>query len=171
MKPQRRAPATLITALGLALAAASVAGCGSGGETVSSRPSGSSPSATSTASASGLAIAPAVAAATSIVRFSFVAATSAGRHGSTTTAYALAVTGTPRTGCVARHSAAIPAVRGGERVTVALGPSGLGGPWCPGTHTARVTEFARAACSAGEACPQFIRIVTVFGPVSFRVAG
>jgi hypothetical protein len=54
---------------------------------------------------------------------------------------------------------------------VAVGPTQLGGSWCPGTYTARVEVLARPKCGEGMMCPQFIRVVAVLGPTTFRISG
>ena len=51
------------------------------------------------------------------------------------------------------------------------GPAQLGGPWCPGSYTARVEVIARPVCAQGMMCPQFIRVVAVLGPAVFRISG
>lgn len=105
----------------------------------------------------------------STLRFTVIAATPAGRHGQTDVSYALSIAGPQGSGCVAEHAGAVDIRHAGEPVTLAVGPTQLGGPWCAGSYSARVTELARPACGAGQVCPQFIRVVAVIGPVAFRI--
>ena len=105
----------------------------------------------------------------STVRFILVAPAASGRHGQTQLSYALSVTGPQGAGCAAQHQGPVVVPRAGEAVTTAVGPSQLGGQWCPGGYSARVTELARPVCGPAQVCPQFIRVVAVIGPASFRI--
>jgi hypothetical protein len=69
------------------------------------------------------------------------------------------------------HDESVPVAPAGQAVHVAVDPAQLGGAWCPGAYTARVEVLARPKCAQGMMCPQFIRVVAVLGPVTFRIAG
>jgi hypothetical protein len=161
------------TALGI-----SIAGCGSSSATPASSRTGSATATATSSSSAGpprsaarLTVSPAVGTTSSVLRFSFTAPASTGRQGDSLISYTLSVRGRPRSGCVGIHGATLPPVRARQMVTSALGPAQLGGSWCPGTFSARVEELESAACGAGQMCPQFIRIVAVIGPVSFKISG
>jgi hypothetical protein len=100
--------------------------------------------------------------------FGFTAPDASGRHGTTDSSYALSVSGPHGANCTGAESSTLPAVIQGQRVMVALGP-GAGDRWCAGRYTARVDELERPICTAGQMCPQFVRIVAAVGPVSFRI--
>lgn len=74
-----------------------------------------------------------------------------------------------RTGCVSAASSAAPPAGMGDRVRVRLVPWTLGGRWCSGTFRGQVTELARAACTPGMMCPQFVRLVARLGGFTFAV--
>ena len=116
-----------------------------------------------------LTVAPAVGRPGTTMRFTLVAPRASGRHGQVQLSYVLTVGGPVRAGCVAQHSSAVAVPGAGQPVTVAVAPAQLGGRWCAGDYTARVTELARPVCTPTQACPQFIRVVAVFGPVRFRI--
>jgi hypothetical protein len=162
---RRRAPAgpVLTAAVGLALL---LGGCGSHATHTRSSASASTPA----VSGGRLSVAPESGHPTSTIRFTLVAPTPAGRHGQSDVSYALSVVGPQGSGCVAQHSAAVNAIHARQPVTVAVGPRQLGGSWCPGSYTARVSELARPVCGPGQVCPQFIRVMAVFGPIHFRIA-
>lgn len=117
-----------------------------------------------------LTVAPTEGHPSSVLRFTLVAPSASGRHGKSQLSYALMVSGRPGPGCVARYSGAVAVPHAGQPVIVALGPARLGPRWCPGNYTGRVDEFARPVCAPAQECPQFIRVVAVFGPVRFRIA-
>lgn len=135
--------------------------------TSSDRPSATS---SSHSPAGGLQIMPVTATPASQVSFSFVAPDTAGVHGHTEHSFVVMVSGPRRAGCVGAHSADAPVARKGQTTRVTLGPAQLGGNWCIGDYIARVEEFERAHCSAGQMCPQYIRIVGIVGRAKFRVA-
>ncbi len=116
-----------------------------------------------------LTAAPAVGHPGTTVRFSLTASRTSGRHGRVQFSYALTVGGPAATGCVARYVSAVAVARAGQAVAVPVGPAQLHGRWCAGSYTARVEELARPVCAPNEACPQFIRVVAVLGPVRFRI--
>jgi hypothetical protein len=105
------------------------------------------------------------------VHFSFVAPAASGRFGSTASSYTLSVVGPHAAGCVSTTSRTLPAVARGQQVSAVLDPGQLGGHWCTGTYTARIDELARPICPAGQACPQFVRLMATVGPATFRVRG
>ena len=71
-------------------------------------------------------------------------------------------------GCITRP---LPSGPPGSRSTSPWAPPNSAGTWCPGTYTARVEVLARPKCGTGMMCPQFIRVVAILGPVTFRIAG
>jgi hypothetical protein len=117
-----------------------------------------------------LSVTPTTGGPTSVLHFSFQAPAASGRQGATNASYTLSAVGPHGSGCVGTETMALPAVTRGQTVTAALAPSASGGRWCPGTYAARVDELARPVCSAGQMCPQFVRLVAVVGPVTFRIA-
>jgi hypothetical protein len=188
----RHALAGLAIAASVTALAISLGGCASRSTTSGSGGAGSgaaAPGTSSTSTAAGtssvtttgsspsgmaqvaLTVTPATGRPDSVFTFSFRAPAASGRQGSMQLSYGLSVTSTPRSGCVARHGVAIPPVRQGQAVGISLGPAQVRGHWCVGTYSARVEGVARPVCTAGEMCPQFIRLVAVAGPASFRIAG
>jgi hypothetical protein len=107
------------------------------------------------------------------MRFSFTSPVGSGPEGQggTLISSALSVVGPHGSGCVGVHQEALPSEPAGQSVNVAVGPTQLGGSWCPGTYTARVEVLARPKCGQGMMCPQFIRLVAVLGPTTFRISG
>jgi hypothetical protein len=188
----RRARAYLTaTATAIALAAA-LTGCGQSSNTTTSTtststgapgtgpPSSSTPTATGTTGSGttgtpsgshALGVSPAVGSPQSTMRFSFTSPQGSGPQGGTLISAALSVVGPHGSGCVGIHQQALPSEPAGQSVGVAVGPTQLGGSWCPGTYTARVEVLARPKCGQGMMCPQFIRVVAVFGPTTFRISG
>jgi hypothetical protein len=116
-----------------------------------------------------LSVKPTIGGPTSVLQFSFRAPQASGRQGTTDASYTLSVLGPHGSGCVAAETMALPAVTRGQMVTAALGPSTSGGRWCTGTYSARADEVERPICSVGQMCPQFVRLVAVVGPVTFRI--
>lgn len=132
-----------------------------------------------------LSVSPASAAPDATLRFSFVAASAGTGNMLTPTSttgtstrkgidhggvsYTLSVSGPVRSGCVGVHGMLVPGAGDGGPVSVAVGPSQLGGRWCTGDYTARVEELLRPVCPPGAMCPDFIRLVAVFGPARFRI--
>lgn len=100
--------------------------------------------------------------------FGFTAPDASGRQGTTASSYTLSVSGPHGAGCTAAQSMSVPAATQGQHVTVPMRPV-AGDRWCAGTYTARADELSRPICTAGEMCPQFIRIVAAVGPVTFRI--
>ena len=105
------------------------------------------------------------------MRFSFASPAAAATQASTQSSGALSIVGPHQAGCVGVHDEAIPSEPAGQTVDVSVGPAQLGGPWCAGTYTARVEVVQRPKCATGMMCPQFIRVVAVLGPVTFRISG
>ncbi len=83
----------------------------------------------------------------------------------------LSVMGPQKAGCIGIHEQPLPSLPVGRQASVSVGPSQLGGDWCPGTYTARVEVLARPKCGPGMMCPQFIRLVAALGPATFRISG
>ncbi|MGA9860233.1 MAG: hypothetical protein WBQ18_20365 [Solirubrobacteraceae bacterium] len=182
-----RHPATMIAAGLITLA---VAACGSSSAThttgpgASSTPSTTSSTTTSTtttsttttsatpsATAHGLTVAPAVGSAHADLHFTFTPAATSGGPTRGGMSFSLSVSGPQRAGCIGAHGVGVPVTQTGRPVTVTLGPTQLGAPWCTGTYTARVVQFQRPLCQPGTMCPQFIRLVATLGPVRFRITG
>lgn len=169
-----------LAALGTALC---LAACGahagrSSSTAAAAQPTTGSSTATTTTSRSSpggplsslpLSVSPATGHPTSVLRFAFSPHARSGRVGQVSISFTLIVSGGHGSGCVGAHSEAVPVARPGQPVSVGVGPTELGGPWCPGTYRARVDELARPSCAPGQMCPQFIRIVAVFGPSGFRI--
>lgn len=173
-----------ILASGACALAICLAGCGSRGGHVSSSaasaPGSTAPRSSSTTTSPAptgpsaphpLAVAPTTGSPTSVLRFTFTPPARSGRVGRGRISFSLIVSGGTGTGCVGRHSEAVAVTHAHQPLTVSLGPGQLGGHWCPGRYTARVDELARPTCGPAQMCPQFIRLVAVFGPARFRITG
>jgi hypothetical protein len=188
----RRARAYLAVAATAIAVAAALTGCAQSSNTTTSStstgapgtapPSSSTPTSTSTTGSattgtpSGshpLGVSPTVGSPQSTMRFSFTSPVGSGPEGQggTLISSALSVVGPHGSGCVGVHQEALPSEPAGQSVNVAVGPTQLGGSWCPGTYTARVEVLARPKCGQGMMCPQFIRLVAVLGPTTFRIRG
>ncbi|MGO9961047.1 MAG: hypothetical protein ACLP50_34580 [Solirubrobacteraceae bacterium] len=102
------------------------------------------------------------------LRFMFTAPATSGVSGQIETSYTLSVAGHSRAGCVGFHTAGLPSVTRGRRLTLTLGPAELGGPWCTGAYDAGLEELVRPVCRPGVPCPQFIRVVAV-GRATFTI--
>jgi hypothetical protein len=186
----RRGRARLIIAAALAALCAASSGCGGSHTTSSSAPgAGATSSATTTTtptSSTGvsttgsgaaprggptaLTVSPTSGTPHSVIRVRFTSPETGARAG-TRISQALSVLGPRHAGCVGMHDEAVPVAPAGQAVVVAVGPAQLGGVWCPGAYSARVEVLARPKCGQGMMCPQFIRVVAVLGPVTFRIAG
>jgi hypothetical protein len=105
------------------------------------------------------------------MRFTFASPTGSTAQADTQTSGALSIVGPHAAGCVGVHAEPVPTAPAGNTVIVAVGPAQLGGPWCTGSYTARVEVVERPKCAKGMMCPQFIRLVAVLGPVTFRISG
>lgn len=159
------------------LAAAALAGCGGSGSSARTGTSHTGTSHTGTArtgtspspSPATLGVRPAHPLTNSTITFSFTAPVASGVHGTHVITYSLSVTGAARPGCVGAHEANSPAVARGQTAQIALGPSQLGGPWCPGRYTARVLELQSAHCTGNTPCPQYIRVVGAVARGAFTV--
>jgi hypothetical protein len=180
--------ATVAALLSLAVA---MAGCAASSNTTSASagatrpPTATSPPATNTTvgntttgsattpqgGPSALSVTPAVGSKQSVMRFSFASPADGAAQSSMQTSSALSIVGPRASGCVGVHDEPVPSEPGGQTVNVAVGPAQLGGPWCAGTYTARVEVVQRPKCSEGQMCPQFIRVLAVLGPVTFRISG
>ena len=186
---RRHALAGLAVAVSVTALAISLGGCGSRSTASGSGGPGGGSGASGTSSAVGsstvtttgsappamaratLNVNPATGDPSSVLTFSFRAPMASGRQHGMEVSYGLNVTGPRGSGCIATHGMAIPPVRQGQAVSIPLGPTQLGGRWCVGAYSARVTGLARPVCQAGEMCPQFVRLVAVAGPASFRIVG
>jgi hypothetical protein len=166
------------------MVAAVLCGCAASSNTTSSSSGAAGagpPSSTTSTTSSGattphggpsaLSVSPAVGSAHSVVRFSFTSPERSGPQGATQISDSLSVIGPHRPDCVGVHQEALPSEPAGAMVSAAVGPAQLGGPWCAGTYTARVEVVARPVCGPGMMCPQFIRVIAVLGPVTFRISG
>lgn len=176
-------PLLVIAALALGLA-----GCAQSSHTTSAATSGpgaapttattpSTPTTTTTgsgsgtppASVTGLSVSPQVGSPSSTLHFAITPtahAASAPNGGQISSS--LSVMGPQKSGCVGVHQEALPS---SGSTTVALGPSQIGGNWCPGSYTARVLVLERPKCGPGQMCPQFIRVLASIGPVGFKISG
>lgn len=187
---RRRGRAWLTVAGAVVALGAAVCGCAGSSNTTSSSGAGSSPGASGTATAtissptsttssgatsrggpSALSVSPTSGTSQSVIRFGFISPAATATQASTQISQSLSVVGPRHAGCVGVHDEAVPVAPAGQAVHVAVGPSQLGGRWCPGTYAARVEVLARPKCGQGQMCPQFIRVVAVLGPVTFRIAG
>jgi hypothetical protein len=181
----------------LALAAATVAlagvlaGCAQSSDTTSTGAAGSGPAATAplptstpttstttTSTTSGaiagsgpLTVSPTTGSPQSIIHFAFTAPAGAAASGSDQLSAGLSVIGPQKPGCVGLHRQPLSSMPAGQQMSVSLGPAQLGGAWCPGTYTARVEVLARPRCGPGMMCPQFIRVVAMLGPATFKISG
>jgi hypothetical protein len=131
--------------------------------------SGSGPSAGS--GSRGLTISPSSGGPATAFSLSFTAPDSTGRSGNTSLAYDVAAAGPSGAGCLPTASAGAPPATKGGQVSVTLDPARLGGQWCPGTYTVKVTEIQRPVCLPGTMCPQYIRVVANVATGTFRVSG
>ena len=182
---RRRARTRHALAAAIVSLAAALGGCAASSNTTSSGAGATSPATTAphtttttTSSAttprggpSALSVSPTVGSKQSVMRFSFASPAAAATQASTQSSGALSIVGPRQAGCVGVHDEAIPSEPAGQTVDVSVGPAQLGGPWCAGTYTARVEVVQRPKCAAGMMCPQFIRVVAVLGPVTFRISG
>jgi hypothetical protein len=178
-------PLLVIAALALGLA-----GCAQSSNTTTAATSGpgaapptattpSTPAATTTGSATatppgntrGLSVSPQAGSPSSVIHFAITPPARANAESGVEVSDSLSVMGPQKTGCVGIHQQSLSALPAGQQTTVSLGPSQIGGNWCPGTYTARVLVLARPKCGAGQMCPQFIRVLASIGPVSFRISG
>jgi hypothetical protein len=160
------------------------AGCAASSNTTSSATSSAAPGAgssttsttTTTSGAvarggpSALSVNPPSGTPQSVIRFSFTAPGGAAGAG-TQISQSLSIVGPHGAGCVGTHDEAVPVAPAGQTVDLSVGPTELGGAWCPGTYAARVEVLARPKCGQGMMCPQFIRVVAVLGPQTFKIAG
>ena len=144
------------------LAAVSLAACG--------QSSTSSSSAHSTSAASGLRVTPTSGHPTTVFTLKFVAPAATGAGAKSAISYTIGITAPAAGRCAGSQSVPVPFAEKGQTVSVALGPSTLGGRWCVGAYRARVLELQRPVCAAGTACPQYVRVVGVIGTATFRVA-
>ncbi len=153
--------------------ALALGGCGSSaGSGAGSGASGSSSSTTTSATGPArLAITPQQGKPSTSFTFTFTPPETAGRRGQSNLGYELGVIGPQQRGCLTARTAPVLGARAGREVSVTLDPVRLGGLWCQGDYTARVTELQTPACTPGEMCPQFIRVVGVVATGSFRVTG
>jgi len=97
---------------------------------------------------------------------SFVSPFRTGVTGSVRLRYLLtAASASPGRDCLAQINAAVPDGRRGRQVRVTLDPKALGGEWCTGTYSGKVSLVQTAVCPKGAACPTYVlvrRIVTRF---------
>lgn len=99
----------------------------------------------------------------------FTAPATAGAKGSTRLGYQLSLAGPSEPGCPVSRALPSPEPRKDQAVAIRLVPDRLGGSWCSGVYTARVSEVQTPVCKPGSVCPQYIRMVGIVGHVSFRV--
>lgn len=170
-----------VTALAMALSgcgSSSTSAAGGSGSPSDSGASSATRTSTSTTATTGpgtsaiphaaLTVTPTSGGLTTVFKFSFPAPAASGRQGTIASSYTLSVVGPHGDGCLDAQSMGLPAVTRGQMVTASLAPP-PGSRWCAGTYTARADESARPVCVSGQMCPQFVRLVAVVGPVTFRV--
>ncbi|MGZ4177929.1 MAG: hypothetical protein ACXVUX_17085 [Solirubrobacteraceae bacterium] len=179
--------ACLVAAAAVLALGAAIDGCAASSNTTSSTSTSSAPGAGATSSAStststtssgavpggpsALSVSPTSGTPQAVIQFRFTSPAPSAAEANTQISQALSVTGPRHAGCVGAHNEAVPVGPAGQPVDVAVGPAQLGGAWCPGSYTARVEVLARPKCGAGMMCPQFIRVVAILGPVTFRIVG
>lgn len=146
----------------LVLASVSLTACG--------QSSTKSSSTASTRASSKLTVTPSSGRPNTVFTIRFVAPAASSPSGKSTISYTIGITGPGGGRCVGTRSIPVPLAAKGETVSIALGPATLGGDWCAGTYHARALETQRPVCASGSACPQYVRVVAVFGPTTFRVA-
>ncbi|HEY6525610.1 MAG TPA: hypothetical protein VIY10_17630 [Solirubrobacteraceae bacterium] len=182
----RARPAFAAAALALA---AALAGCAQSSDMTSAGGAGSAPTTTAPATtptttsptttssttpgaASGsLTVSPTTASPHSTIRFAFIAPAGVAAPGRDDVSAGLSVIGPQKPGCVGLHREPLTSLPPGQHTSVSLGPAQLGGDWCPGTYSARVEVLARPKCGPGMMCPQFIRVVAMLGPATFKISG
>jgi hypothetical protein len=143
--------------------------------TSSTAPTSSTTTSTATSGAvagSGpLTVTPTTGSPHSVIHFAFTAPAGTLASGSDQVSAALSVVGPQKSGCIGLGHRPVLPTAAGQPTTVSLGPAQLGGDWCPGTYTARVEVVARPKCGPGMMCPQFIRVVAMLGPATFKISG
>jgi hypothetical protein len=70
-----------------------------------------------------------------------------------------AVSATPGKGCLSEVESSVPVARSGQRVHVRLDPFVLGGRWCTGRYTGKITELQTLVCPRGAFCPTYVRLL------------
>lgn len=187
--PARRAVAAVAAAAAVA-AGMALAGCAQSSNSTSSATSGpgaapptattptstatgtaTTPGSTPPASAHGLSVTPTVGTTHSVMHFVITPSPTTAGQNTNDISNALSVIGPQKPGCVGVHEQGLAALPADQQTTVSLGPAQLGGNWCPGTYSARVATLERPKCGQGQMCPQFIRVLAVIGPVSFKISG
>jgi hypothetical protein len=138
-------------------------------------PTSSTTTSTTTSGAVGgsgpLTVTPTTGSPHSVIHFAFTAPAGTLASGSDQVSAALSVVGPQKSGCIGLGHRPVLSTAAGQPTTLSLGPAQLGGDWCPGTYTARVEVVARPRCGPGMMCPQFIRVVAMLGPATFRISG
>jgi hypothetical protein len=152
-----------VLAVGLTIA---LSGCG----TASSSSSSHAPAPRRPA-AGQLSVSPLVGSPTTTFELRFVAPASTRSAGGQRLGYDIGLAGPAGNGCLASRSVGVSAATAGVAIPISLDPAKLGGRWCVGTYTLRVSEIQAPDCSAMTVCPQFVRVVGVVARASFRVAG
>jgi hypothetical protein len=158
--------AVLVSGIAAGGPAVALSGCGSS----STSAGASSSSSTSSNGPAKLTITPPSGKRATSFTFAFTAPDASGRRGQSNLGYQLGVQGPAQAGCLAAHAAPAPRATGGERVSVTLDPGKLGGLWCLGDYSARITELQTPVCQPSEMCPQFIRVVRIVASGGFRVS-
>lgn len=158
--------ALLVSGIAAGGPAIALSGCGSS----SASAGASSSSSTSRTAPAKLAITPPSGKQATSFTFTFTAPDSAGRRGQSNFGYQLGIQGPAHRGCLAARTAPAPRATAGQPVSVTLDPAELGGVWCEGDYSARVTELQTPVCQPGEMCPQFIRVVRIVATGGFRVS-
>lgn len=106
-----------------------------------------------------------------VVNFTTTATTTTGTSGGTIRTMMIQASGSARapSGCTNRVEQGVNVRRvGAQHVGLSAGSGGA--HWCRGTFSGEVQEESRPNCTAGMACPQYIRLQTI-GSFSFVVRG
>lgn len=70
-----------------------------------------------------------------------------------------AVSAAPAKGCLSQVESSVPVALKGQRVRVRLYPFALGGRWCTGRYTGKITEMQTLVCPPGTMCPTYVRLL------------
>jgi hypothetical protein len=139
--------------------------CGGSGSSPSTRSSSTTTASAGAPPVGHLSLTPTAPTPSSRVTFSFEAPAGSGHQGASLLSFVLSVAGPRRSGCLGSRTAVVAHVLKGMTARVRLP-----GTWCVGSYRAVVQEFARAYCTPGQMCPQFVRLVATVARTTFRVA-
>ena len=71
--------------------------------------------------------------------------------------------------CVTNFNVRTPAAAAGAKVRVTLNPRRLGGSWCLGSYSGRITEIQTSSCSTARLCPLYLLSERELGTFRLRV--